>query len=67
MDNAPQPPPNESIENDYRKGYLNGLNERAVAELATPDMGEEPYPDGQHGAPVIPDPFFLPESYSVWD
>lgn len=55
------------MEKAYRQGYLKGLNERAIAELGKPDTGEETYRDGQHGAPVAQDPFFLPEAYSVWD
>jgi hypothetical protein len=51
----------------FREGYLRGLNERATAELHRPDFGEEPYPEGQHGAPVAPDPFFIPDRRSVWD
>lgn len=62
-----QPQDTDSMEKAYRQDYLKGLNERAIAELGKPDTGEEPYPDGQHGAPVAQDPFFLPEAYSVWD
>jgi hypothetical protein len=57
----------EAEQRAYREGYLRGLNERATAELHRPDFGEEPYPEGQHGAPVTPDPFFIPDRHSVWD
>ena len=57
----------DPVERAFMRGYLKGLNEKATAELHRPDAGEEPYPPGQHGAPVTPDPFFLPDAYSVWD
>lgn len=69
-DNATSPSPvceAKALKEAYMKGYLKGLNERAASELHRPDVGEEPYPDGQRGTPVAQDPFFLPDAYSVWD
>lgn len=60
-------PEHDPVERAFMRGYLKGLNEKAAAELHRPDAGEEPYPPGQHGTPVTPDPFFLPDAYSVWD
>lgn len=70
MDKTPIPPndnspsPTTDVETNplkeaYMRGYLKGLNERAVSELNRPDSGEEPYPDGQHGSPW-PMTFFPP-------
>ena len=54
-------------ERAYLRGYLQGLNEKAAKIMQQPDEGEEPYPEGQNGSPITPDPFFLPAPYSVWD
>lgn len=66
-ENADQAASAAAIEAAFQRGYLKGLNEKVAAALRRPDAGEMAYPDGQHGEPVAPDPFFLPDAYSVWD
>lgn len=60
-------PTSSEIDDAFARGYLKGLNENAAQIMRQPDDGEEPYPEGQYGKPITPDPFFIPNAYSVWD
>ena len=60
-------PASSEIDDAFARGYLKGLNENAAKIMRQPDDGEEPYPEGQYGKPITPDPFFIPNAYSVWD